>query len=76
MLPKGRAYSRRFVLRLIVRQSVRTYARYIPRLAFAWVSVYSIIVGLKIGENLCCGVEKRIKSAVMGLKKVKERSKE
>ena len=44
--------------------SVCIYARYIRRLAFAWVSVYSIIVGLKIGvvglkidKNWCCGVK-------------------
>ena len=32
-----------------VHPSVRTYARYIPKLVFVWVSVYSVIVGLKIG---------------------------
>ena len=39
--------------------SVRTYARYISRLAFVWVSVYSVIVGLKIGKK---------EHGVMGLK--------
>ena len=33
---------------LDVHVSDRTYARYIGRLAFVWVSVYSVIVGLKI----------------------------
>ena len=36
------------------RPSGRTYARYILRLAFEWLSVYSIIVGLKIDKNMCC----------------------
>ena len=56
--------SRRGLLKW-VRPSVCTYARYIPRLAFVLVSVYSIILGLKIGKNWCCGV----KNGVMGLKK-------
>ena len=33
--------------------------------------VYSVIVGLKIGKNWCCGV----KNGVVGLKKIKERLK-
>ena len=44
--------------------SVRTYARYIPRLTFVRVSVYSVIVGLKIGvvrlkinKKGCCGIK-------------------
>ena len=31
-----------------VRPCVRTYARYIPRLAFVLMSVYSVIVGLNM----------------------------
>ena len=58
---------------LDIHVSVCIYARYIPRLAFVWVSVYSVIVGLKIGV---VGLKIDKKNGVVGLKKIKERSKE
>ena len=33
----------------VSRTSIHTYASYLPRLAFVWVSVYSVTVELKIG---------------------------
>ena len=55
---------------LIEGPSVRTYAMYIPRLAFVLMSVYSIIVGLKMVKNGV--VELKMVWGGGGLKKIKK----